>query len=166
MNKFHNRTLYSHRVIWYKSVWAMHLISGLNALGEVLFSVFKQHYSVTYFERVITFDVLNFCQGRGSYALRRCTNTWRVYTTYMSPALNRSFTALQMWQRVWNAQRNNVVNFYPELPQIFHVLLNCSLFEINISYSIPSLLVQKSGRGPGIFSHVSDVRIERVVERV
>ena len=28
------------------------------------------------------------------------------------------------------------------------------------------LLVWKSGRGPGIFSHVSDIRIERMVERV
>ena len=28
--------------------------------------------------------------------------------------------------------------------------------------SLPSLLVQKSRRGPGIFSHVSDVRIERM----
>ena len=28
--------------------------------------------------------------------------------------------------------------------------------------SFPSILVQKSGRGPGIFSHMSDVRIERV----
>ena len=28
------------------------------------------------------------------------------------------------------------------------------------------LSVWKSGRGPGIFSHVSDVRIERMVERV
>ena len=32
--------------------------------------------------------------------------------------------------------------------------------------SFPSLLVRKSGRGPGIFSHVSDVGIERMVERV
>ena len=32
--------------------------------------------------------------------------------------------------------------------------------------SFSSLLVWKSGRGPGIFSHVSDVRIERMVERV
>ena len=32
--------------------------------------------------------------------------------------------------------------------------------------SFPLLLVRKSGRGPGIFSHVSDVRIERMVERV
>ena len=30
----------------------------------------------------------------------------------------------------------------------------------------PSLSVWKSGRGPGIFSHMSDVGIERVVERV
>ena len=28
------------------------------------------------------------------------------------------------------------------------------------------LAVRKSGRGPGIFSHVSDVRIEEMVERV
>ena len=32
--------------------------------------------------------------------------------------------------------------------------------------SFPSLAVWKSGRGPGIFSHVSDARIERMVERV
>ena len=29
-----------------------------------------------------------------------------------------------------------------------------------------SLEVRKSGRGPGIFSHVSNVRIEEIVERV
>ena len=32
--------------------------------------------------------------------------------------------------------------------------------------SFLSLSVRKSGRGPGIFSHMSDVRIERMVERV
>ena len=32
--------------------------------------------------------------------------------------------------------------------------------------SFPSLAVWKSGRGPGIFSHVSKVRIEKMVERV
>ena len=32
--------------------------------------------------------------------------------------------------------------------------------------SFLSLLVWKSGRGPGIFSYVSDVRIEKIVERV
>ena len=32
--------------------------------------------------------------------------------------------------------------------------------------SFPSLAVQKSRRGPVIFAHVSDVRIERIVERV
>ena len=32
--------------------------------------------------------------------------------------------------------------------------------------SFASLLVWKSGRGPGILSHVSDVRIERMVEKV
>ena len=37
---------------------------------------------------------------------------------------------------------------------------------MNIIYPENWLAVQKSGRGPGIFSHVSDVRIERVVERV
>ena len=30
--------------------------------------------------------------------------------------------------------------------------------------SFLSLAVRKSGRGPGIFSHVSDIRIERMVE--
>ena len=30
----------------------------------------------------------------------------------------------------------------------------------------PSLAVRQSRRGPGIFSHVIDVRIERMVERV
>ena len=29
---------------------------------------------------------------------------------------------------------------------------------------LPSLAVRKSRRGPGIFSHLSDVRIERVVK--
>ena len=32
--------------------------------------------------------------------------------------------------------------------------------------SFPLLAVRKSGRGPGILSHVSDVRIERMVEKV
>ena len=32
--------------------------------------------------------------------------------------------------------------------------------------SFPSLVVQKSGRGPGIFYHVNDIRIEKMVERV
>ena len=32
--------------------------------------------------------------------------------------------------------------------------------------SFPSVAVWKSGRGPGIFSYMSDVRIERMVERV
>ena len=32
--------------------------------------------------------------------------------------------------------------------------------------SFPSLAIRKSGRGPVIFSHVSDVRRERMVERV
>ena len=31
--------------------------------------------------------------------------------------------------------------------------------------SFPLLSVRKSGRGPGIFSHVSDIRTERMVER-
>ena len=37
----------------------------------------------------------------------------------------------------------------------------CTLFPGFLSVS-----VRKSGRGPGIFSHMSDVRIERMVERV
>ena len=32
--------------------------------------------------------------------------------------------------------------------------------------SFPSLVVWKSGRGPGIFYHVSDIRIEKMVEQV
>ena len=31
--------------------------------------------------------------------------------------------------------------------------------------SIPSLAVRKSGRGPGIICHVSDIEVERRVER-
>ena len=44
------------------------------------------------------------------------------------------------------------------------------LIEYVIYRDLASLIlrppVQKSGRGPGIFSHVSDIRIERMVERV
>ena len=47
----------------------------------------------------------------------------------------------------------------------------CRLGQILASFPGPAQLSVtssrvKRGRGPGIFSHVSDVRIERIVERV
>ena len=38
------------------------------------------HYSVTYFKCITTFEALYFCYGWGSYALYKLMNTWHVYT--------------------------------------------------------------------------------------
>ena len=46
-----------------------------------------------------------------------------------------------------------------------YLLADSALFIASAPPSFPSLAVRKSGRGPGIIYHVSDVGVERRVER-
>ena len=55
---------------------------------------------------------------------------------------------------------SHAINFY--IGPLHYKIL--ALFPAPAQLSVACSTV--SGRGPGIFSHVSDVRIERVVERV
>ena len=51
--------------------------------------------------------------------------------------------------------------------EIIAIVVNCKQeYMLSLVPRPHQLLVRKSGRGPGIFSHVSDVRIERMVERI
>ena len=76
-----------------------------------------------------------------------------------------------MYWATTNQQRLKPHNFYMQdlSPLCFVKIqgIQCTVcWESYNTSLVPRLAVRKSGRGPGIFSHVSDVRIERVVERV